>query len=197
MPNAPVCRKLSGEQRALLYILAANSGLRASECAALRKKDFCQQSNTVSIAGDKTKNGKAATIPLPAFVWEAFAPYLATLADEGLLWPGGWADGKEGAVLLRADADRTEPPIIIGKAGIAVYGFAVDFHALRHYYCSQVDRAGVSERLARKLARASSGALLDRYTHREQSELAAAVAGFPPITTCTDLPPKYGVASTG
>ncbi len=61
--------------------------------------------------------------------------------------------------------------------------YALDFHSFRHYYCSQVDRAGVSETLARKLARASSGALLDRYTHREQGELAAAVADFPPVRT--------------
>ena len=76
-----------------------------------------------------------------------------------------------------------DAPIAIGKEGIeANGGKALDCPSFRHFYASQIDRCGVSERLARKLARASSGSLLDRYTHREQEELVAAVANWPELT---------------
>jgi hypothetical protein len=58
----------------------------------------------------------------------------------------------------------------------------LDFHSFRHSYISSLDRAGLSEGLARKLARASCRAILERYTHREFAELAEAVEALPAIT---------------
>jgi hypothetical protein len=55
----------------------------------------------------------------------------------------------------------------------------LDFHSFRHSYISSLDRAGLSEGLSRKLARASSRSILFRSTHRELDELMEAVEGIP------------------
>ena len=185
-------RGLTGEQRALLYLTMAGTGLRVRESAAVRKQDFGPDLATVTVAGCFTKNDKPALQPLPGFVRQALLPYVSTLGDEDFLWPGGWQQdegqwqpngwvaGKEGGVMLRRDAAKVG--IVIGREGAAANGGKVlDAHSFRHAFATLVDRAGVSERLARKLARASSGALLDRYTHRDSQELAAAVAAFPTL----------------
>ena len=72
--------------------------------------------------------------------------------------------------------------IVIGRKGLEANGGRVlDFHSFRHSYVSALDRAGISEGLSRKLARASCRAILERYTHREFEELSAAIEGIPAI----------------
>ncbi|QDV36337.1 site-specific integrase [Tautonia plasticadhaerens] len=121
------------------------------------------------------------------------AEALAGLAEEEFLWPGGWkrtekgrwavvgwVAGKDAGELLRRDARRAG--IVVGRSGREANGGRVlDFHSLRHSYVSALDRAGLSEGLARRLARGSSRALLERYTHREFAELAEAVEALPAV----------------
>ena len=92
----------------------------------------------------------------------------------------GWIAGKEAGELLRKDAAPVG--IVIGRKGQEANGGRVlDFHSFRHSYISALDRAGISEGLSRKLARASCRAILERYTHREFEELSAAIEGIPAI----------------
>jgi integrase len=189
----PAYRGLSVERRALLYLFAASTGLRAKECAAVRKRDFGAALTLVRVAGEFTKNSKEAVQPVPSFLRPALGGLLEGLGDDDFLWPGGWAKdergrwapagwvaGKDAGELLRRDAARAG--IAIGRAGREANGGRVlDFHSLRHSYVSALDRAGLSEGLARKLARASSRAILERYTHREFAELAEAVEALPAI----------------
>ena len=115
------------------------------------------------------------------------------MADEDFLWPGGWkrdergrwapagwVSGKDAGELLRRDAARWGSRSA-GRARTTTAGRVLDFHSFRHSYVSSLDRAGLSEGLSRKLARASSRAILERYTHREFGELAAAVESLPAI----------------
>jgi integrase len=191
--KGPSYRALTGQQRALLYVFATSTGLRAKECAAVRKADFGPELAHVRVAGTFTKNSKDAVQPIPSFLRTALAEYVATLGDDDFLWPGGWEPdgqggwveagwiaGKEAGELLRKDAAPVG--IVIGRKGQESNGGRVlDFHSFRHSYVSALDRAGISEGLSRKLARASSRAILERYTHRELEELSAAVEDIPPI----------------
>lgn len=191
--RGPTYRGLAGERRALLYLFAACTGLRAKECAAVRKGDFGPRLALVRIAGEFTKNGKEAVQPIPSFLRPVLAEALRSLADDDFLWrggwkrdergrwaPAGWVSGKDAGELLRRDAARVG--IAIGRSGREANGARVlDFHSFRHSYVSSLDRAGLSEGLARKLARASSRAILERYTHREFAELAEAVEALPAI----------------
>jgi len=159
--------------------------LRAKECGAVRKCDV--DTTCVVLAGQHTKNGKPAVVPLPEYAASALSSYCNGLEPDNLLWPGKWAVQKRAAKLLAQDAADCEPSITIGRKGHV--GGVLDFHSFRHYYSSAVDRVGVSERLARRLVRVSTASLLDRYTHREAAELAAAVAGFPSLQfgACGDM----------
>lgn len=191
--GGPAFRGLTGDQRALLYLFAACTGLRAKECAAVRRGDFGEGLASVRLAGHFTKNSKDAIQPIPSFLRPAIEAYVQGLGDEDFLWPGGWTQdergrwveagwvaGKEAGVMLRRDAARAG--IAVGRDGKAANGGRVlDFHSFRHSYVSALDRAGLSEGLARKLARASSRAILERYTHRELAELAEAVEALPAI----------------
>ncbi len=177
--DGPAFRGLSGEQRSLLWLFLACTGFRVKEAASLRKRDFAADLSTVRLAGANAKNDKAALQPLPATLREALHPYLGGLDDDAVLWPFNY---RRAVDCLEFDAGRADSPIVVGKEGIeANGGKALDCHSFRHFYASQIDRCGVSERLARKLARASSGSLLDRYTHREAEELAAAVSAWPEL----------------
>jgi hypothetical protein len=177
----------------LLYVFAAVSGFRAKECAAVRKCDLAPDLSFVRIAGSFTKNDCEAVQPIPSFFRPALVAHIAGLGDEGFLWPGGWTlndagkwveagwiAGKEAGEFLRKDAAKVG--IQIGRKGReANSGRVLDFHSFRHSYISSLDRAGISEGLSRKLARASCRAILDRYTHREFQELATAAEGIPAI----------------
>jgi integrase len=191
--GGPAYRGLAGPQRAMLYPFAACTGFRAKECAAVRKRDLAPDLAFVRISGLFTKNDREAVQPIPSFLRPALAGYVAQLSDEDFLWPGGWEQddqgrwveagwiaGKEAGEFLRRDAAKVG--IVIGRKGREANGGRVlDFHSFRHSYVSALDRAGISEGLARKLARASCRAILERYTHREFEELAAAIEGIPAI----------------
>jgi integrase len=198
---APVRSGLTGDQRALLYAFAACTGLRAKECAAVRKRDLAADLSSVRVAGLFTKNGREAVQPVPSFLRPEIAARVAGLGDDEFLWPGGWrrdaagrweeagwVAGKEAGEFLRRDA--TTVGIVIGRKGRDANGGRVlDFHSFRHSYVSSLGRAGISEGLSRKLARASCRAILDRYTHQEFDELAAAVESIPSIRLGAGPPP--------
>jgi integrase len=165
--TGPTFRDLTGNQRALLYAFASSTGLRAKECAAARKEDFGPEYSYVRISGQFTKNGADAAQPIPSFLRPAMAEYVATLGDDDFLWPGDWAQddqsrwveagwiaGKSAGEFLRRDAAKVG--IVIGREGKeANGGLVLDFHSFRHCYVTQLARAGISEELSRKLARAS------------------------------------------
>jgi integrase len=185
--TGPSYRGLTGYQRSLLYVFAASTGLRAKECAAVRKADLGADLASVLVTGQFTKNGVDAVQPVPSALRADLEAYVAGLGEEEFLWPGGWQRdeqgrwveagwiaGKEAGEFLRRDAAKVG--IVIGRKGKEANGGRVlDFHSLRHTYVSALAQAGVSEGLSRTLARASCQAILERYTHREFEELSAAV----------------------
>ena len=187
--GGPAIRSVAGGRRALLYLLAASTGLRAKECSLARRADFGPGLAQVRVAGEFTKNGKEAVQPIPSFLRPALAAAVAGLADGDFLRPGGWRKyersrwaeegwvaGKRGGRLPPRGAAWAG--IAIGRSGMeANGGHVLDFHSFRHSDVSSLDRAGLSE----GLARAASRAILERYTHREFGELAAVVESLPTI----------------
>jgi integrase len=193
--KGPSYRGLTGPQRALLYVFASCTGLRAKECAAVRKGDFGPGLACVRLLGQFTKNSQDAMQPIPSFLRPTLAEYVRALGEDDFLWPGGWDQdgqggwveagwiaGKEAGEFLRKDAANCSPGIVIGRKGQEANGGRVlDFHSFRHSYVSSLARAGIPEGLAQKLARASCRAILLRYTHTELSQLTEAIEGIPPL----------------
>lgn len=193
-----VFRGLDGERRALLYLVAVSTGLRAAELASLTAASFDLDGDpaTVTVEAGYSKHRRRDVLPLRQDVAAVLRPVLA--ADEspdgpriarpgkqgrgvnqspadastGQLWPGKWIS--HSARMLRGDLDAA------GIAHVDDAGRVLDFHALRHSFISDLARAGVHPKEAQALARHSSiGLTMDRYTHLGIVDTARAVERLP------------------
>ena len=168
-------RGLTADDRAMLYVVAAYTGLRASELASLSKTSFDLGAKTVSVEAAYSKRRRNDTLPLHGSLVERLRPWLKAKAD-GLLWRGTWADHRcANAIkmfrsdLRRADIDYEDES-----------GRYVDFHALRHTFITSLARNGVHPAKAKELARHSTIRLtMDAYSHVETEELRDALDSVP------------------
>ena len=159
---------LSGPDRAMLYIVAANTGLRASELASLTPKSlsFDGARATVRCLAGYTKNGEEAVLPLRSEVAAMVRDWLADKPANERLWPGEWASQRHGAEMIRIDLTAADIDYEDDEGRVA------DFHALRHTFISNLARAGVHPRNAQALARHSTIDLtMDVYTHVAMADL--------------------------
>jgi len=169
---------LSGPDRAMLYIVAAKTGLRASELASLTPKSFSLDGPraTVRCLAGYTKNGEEAVLPLRSEVAAMVREWLAGKPVDRRLWPGEWASQRHGAEMIRVDPASPR----LRRAGLTAAdvdyedetGRVADFHALRHTFISNLARAGVHPRNAQALARHSTIDLtMNVYTHVGMDDL--------------------------
>ena len=79
---------LNGLQRAMLYVVAAYTGCRASELASLNPDSFDMQEESVSLNAASAKNGKNAELPLHQGLIEQLKRRMKGLPTEIPLWPG-------------------------------------------------------------------------------------------------------------
>ena len=197
-------RGMSGPDRALLYIVAANTGLRAAELASLSADSFDLDADppTITVEASYSKHRRRDVLPLRGDLIERICPLLSRFNSEapglrqngprlvsnsvavragrkakcGNLWPGSWY--KRAATMLRLDLDAA------GVAHVDTAGRVFDFHALRHQFLSDLARAGVHPKEAQALARHSTITLtMDRYTHLGIFDLTAALDRLPALPT--------------
>jgi integrase len=167
-------RGLRAIDRAMLYLLASYTGLRASELASLTPESFDLDAQTISVQACYSKRRRADTLPLHASLIDRLRTWLD--GKTGNVFPGTWAghDATFTAKMLRSDLER---------AGIAyrdTQGRVADFHALRHTYITQLARSGIHPSKARELARHSTITLtMDVYSHCETEELRMALDTLP------------------
>jgi len=105
----------------MLYLLAAYTGLRASELASLTRASFDLSAKTVSVEAAYSKRRRNDTLPLHASLVERLRSWLA--GKESILWCGTWFAHRcaNTVRMLRSDLRR---------AGIAyrdAQGRVVDF----------------------------------------------------------------------
>ncbi len=127
--NGPEFRGLTGADRALLYLLAANTGLRAGELASLTvgSFDLTAKVPNVTIEAAYSKHRRRDVLPLRGDIVDMLRPVLSRLHDENRhilrlassgtrrgdergseatqagahLWPGTWVE--RSAKMLRGD----------------------------------------------------------------------------------------------
>ena len=162
---------LSGQDRAMLYLLAAFTGLRASEVASTTRDSFKLDAKppVVTVKAAYTKNSKLARIPLHSELVVELTNYFTTLENSnGQIWPGKWK--KSAAKMIRRDLKLAGIPYTDEN------GDDFDFHALRHQFITDLAKAGVSLSVAKELARHSKVDLTANiYTHLSVDDTAAAV----------------------
>jgi len=169
-------RGLDGKDRAALYLLAAYSGLRASELASLTRAELSLDSEppTVTVRAAYAKNKRQDTIPLPLEVAEYLLRWLSsrpTIPTPGVrLWPGSWSE--RAAHMIRQDlqAAGIDPENDSGR---------LDFHCLRGTYATLLARVGVNLQTAQTLMRHSDPKLTAKtYTRLGITDLGAVVSGL-------------------
>jgi integrase len=151
--------KLSGKERSMLYILAVNSGFRASELASLdwRSFSFDDKAPTVTVSAAYSKHRKEDIQPIRADIallfknWQKERKGLGSAKVFSIPKYIRWAD------MIKSD---------LKAAGIEYEddaGKTVDFHALRHTFITNLVRTGASPKIAQGLARHSKISLtMDR-----------------------------------
>ncbi|MGQ0633097.1 MAG: tyrosine-type recombinase/integrase [Planctomycetaceae bacterium] len=193
-----VCCRLTGDQRFMLYATALGTGLRASELRSLTRESFDLDSDppTVTILAQNEKARRGDTLPLPPDLVDLLRPWLAQNAPDAPLWPGKWAQHKQGGKMVERDLKaaravwidaakndaaeqkrRKESPFLEYRTSD---NESADFHSLRHTFLSRLGRAGVPAKVMQRLARHSTVELtLGRYTHASLYDLAAAATKLP------------------
>ena len=175
--DQPAWRGILGPERAMLYRLALETGLRASELASLTPKSFAladRDNATISVEAGYSKRRRDDVLPLQRDMAEAMVEYLRgrPLDQPAFRVPKGAC-----AAMLRRDLAAADIPYRDASGRVA------DFHALRHTFITRLVRSGVSPAAAMSLARHSTIKLtIDHYTHTVVEDQRAALAKVRPIT---------------
>jgi integrase len=194
---------MTGTERSLLYRLAAETGLRASELRSLTRGSFDLDADTpvVRLPGDATKNRQPAEIPLRPATVDLLAKQLEgrgkaaaalnvppsydtarMIRTDLRLSRGRWikatSDRKERRERRRSDFLR-----IRTDAGV------LTFHSLRHTCGSLLAAAGVHPKVAQTLMRHSDIKLtMNLYTHSYREDEARAIAKLPDLSPTEQRP---------
>ena len=171
--------KRTGIARAILYRLAAETGLRRKELASLTADSFDFDRLTVSASASETKNHQEAELPMRPETATMVQRFVQTteIASESPLWPkltrkdGPDAQGRPGAGIPYVDES----------------GHVADFHSLRHSFISLLAAGGVHPKLAQTLARHSDINLtMTRYSHTVLTDEADALSALPSLPSPYD-----------
>ena len=170
--NGPSRCGIPGPERALIYNLAATTGLRVSEIASLTVGSFTfGDCSSVTIAAAYAKNRRKDTLPLQAQLAENLQLFLAGKMPDAKVFPK--LNNRDSADMVKADMRSVGLPYEIA-------GKVFDFHALRHQFISGLAEAGVHPKAAQQLARHSTISLtMDRYTHLFRADLSQAIDSLP------------------
>ena len=191
---------LTGEDRAMAYLLAASTGFRAAELRSLTRESFdlSQKPPTITVLAGYSKRRRQDVQPIQL-----------ELADELREWmktkPAGCsvlnlpektakmlhADMVSARAKWVADAESDEERKERSESDflkpIDLAGHVLDFHSLRSTYVSRVVTSGASVKVCQELARHSTPSLtIGRYAHVHLNDLTRALDNLGmPKTSCT------------
>jgi integrase len=194
--NAPTRFGMSGEQRALLFAVAIQTGLRSGELRGLTRASLHLSAKRpyIRVEAGGTKNRCAAQQYLRAELAERLVAHAAQMAPGAPVFrlPDAWdmaamlredlADARQAWIdAVRHDAEqakeRTESDFLTPKNS---EGRTLDFHALRHTCGAWAAMGGASPKAMQTLMRHSTITLtLDTYGHLLPGEAAETVEKMP------------------
>jgi site-specific recombinase XerD len=201
---------LSGPDRAMLYVLAGWTGFRKGELGSLTKSSFQLDAAppTVTVAAGYSKRRRQDAQILHPAVVEQICEWLAgksELRPNDLLFRISERAGgseRDTANMIRRDLARArklwldegeteEARKRRDESDFLCFeshdGKFADFHSLRHFFITNLERAGVTPKLAQTLARHSDIRLtLGIYTHVGLHDQTAAIGALPGPATSTN-----------
>ncbi len=187
---------MSGGERSIVYQLAVETGLRASELRSLTSGSFDLESDppTVTVRAAHSKHRRDDVLPLKPSTAKTLTTWIKLAAREPNRKPVFMLPEKT-ARMIRADlrlararwtrethdgAKRRERRDSDFLTYVDREGRVADFQALRHTLITNLARGGVHPKQAQDLARHSDINLtMSRYSHTLLSDRAAALAALP------------------
>jgi integrase len=167
---APKRFGMDGHQRALLYRLAVETGLRRDELKSLKKSSFDFENYTVTVEAAYSKNRRQSTLPLR----KDTAAELRSVVAGKLPNAQVFKVPEKTANMLKADLEAVGIPYVDDAGRYA------DFHALRHSTGSLLAASGVHPKVVQSIMRHSDiNMTMSRYTHIFRGQESEAVAGLP------------------
>ncbi len=159
-----------GGPRAIVYLTAVHTGLRKGELRSLRWSDVDLGRAVIRLRAAATKAKRADTLPLSPQLLIALRVFRQESSGTGVVFSGGVPSHHTFRTDLEAaKIERTGPE-----------GRKVDFHALRTTFITNLQRAGVPQRMAMALARHTDPRLTAHvYTDTDALPLVEAVACLP------------------
>lgn len=175
--SGPERAGMAGPERALLYQLAVETGLRANELRSLTRASFDLDAETPTVAVEAaySKRRRRDTLPLRPQLAAELRTFLAAKAPAA---PAFRLSGKRrtAARMFRRDVEAAGIPYRDAA------GLVADFHSLRHTFITNLANGGVHPKVAQALARHSTITLtMDRYAHTLMEEQSAALAALPDL----------------
>ena len=165
---------MSGPERAMLYRLAVETGLRANELRSLKKTSFNFVDLTVSVEAGYTKSKKEkAVLPLRKDTAVILQQFLANKLSRTKAFkvPIKTAD------MIKVDLAAANIPYVDGDGRYA------DFHSLRHTMGTWLAACGVHPKVAQIIMRHSDINLtMSRYTHIFRGQEAEAINKLPDLS---------------
>jgi len=201
---------MSGADRAMLYRLAVETGLRSAELRSLTRGSFnlAGDAPTVEIAAAYAKNRRQDTLPLKpdtaAMLARHFAGKMPTAPAFNMPRRDTIIDMMQADLAAARDkwiADAGTQQEREERKGSTFLAYrddarrCADFHALRHTFISNLAAGGVHPKTAQRLARHSTITLtMDRYTHLRREDLAGALDTLPDLSSTPQTAVATGTA---
>jgi len=188
---------MGGADRAMLYRLAVETGLRAGELRSLTRLSFhLGDYPNVTIAAAYAKNRRQDELPLKPDTAAQLASHFAGKMPTAVAFAMPKSDKIIDMMTADLAAARTAWIAAAGSQQEREQREAstflsyrddarrcADFHALRHTFISNLAAGGVHPKTAQRLARHSTITLtMDRYTHLRREDLAGALDTLPDLS---------------
>ncbi len=175
--NGIIAWRMTGGDRAMLYRLAVETGLRVGELRSLTPSSFDLEAEvpTVSVLAAYSKHRRDDTLPLLGSTTAQLGEYMMEMDPVKRVFKLPPRLGL--AEMLRVDLEAAGIPYRDGSNQV------VDFHALRHTFITNLANGGVHPKTAQVLARHSTITLtMDRYSHTGRAADAAALGALPDLS---------------
>jgi len=202
-PAGPDRFGIGGIERARLYRLAVETGLRAAELRSLiwACVDLDGKPPTITLNAENSKRRREDVIPLRSSTAAALRQWADPRHRKRPLFPNltEWtrtaamlhadmaAARKEWLKQFRSPKERATQAKSDFLAKNDQSGHVVDFHALRHTFITNLARSGVHPKVAQQLARHSTITLtMDRYSHTVVGDQIDALEVLPDLTKVSE-----------
>ena len=166
---------MTGSERALVYRLALETGLRANEIRSLTTMSFGLDDGapTVTLQAGYSKRRREDVLPLRSETAALLKGHLACKMPNAPAFN----------MPVRTSCMIQNDLKAVGIPYRDASGRYADFHALRHTFITNLARSGVHPSVTQALARHSTITLtMDRYTHTIPEQLIAALEKLPDLS---------------